>query len=248
MILRQARVRGPSSPASRESGDATRWLGAEAGVTLPPPHDPSRLRIADWRRRLRRVFGLRPLALALGAVMTVWGLAGAGWIEAKAIVAQALLRHAWVRSQETRTPARPWPWADTWPVARLTVPRLDVDQIVLSGASGRTLAFGPALSPAGAAPGAPGSAVISGHRDTHFAFLRELGVGDRIWLEAPDGRHAYLVEHASVVDAREARLPVGGDDALLALVTCWPFDSVVPGGPLRYLVTARLEASTSPTL
>jgi sortase A len=243
-----------ATPASGGAVPVTRSLGGHrpgldpAIATLPPSQHPLRLRIADWRRRLRRVLGVRPLAMALGATMALWGLAGAGWIEAKAIVAQVLLRQAWARSVEAHAPARPWPWADTWPVARLTVPRLDVDQIVLAGASGRTLAFGPALSPAGAAPGATGSAVISGHRDTHFAFLRELGVGDRIWVEAADGRHAYVVESAAVVDAHKARLPIGGEESLLALVTCWPFDAVVPGGPLRYLVTARLEASTAVAL
>ena len=29
---------------------------------------------------------------------------------------------------------KPWPWADTWPVARLVVPSLGIDQIVLEGA------------------------------------------------------------------------------------------------------------------
>ena len=239
------------SPASGLRSNETSPLVAQRDTpvgTLPPPQNPLRLRIADWRRRVRRVLGARPLAMALGAAMALWGLAGAGWIEAKAAVAQVLLRQAWARSLETHAPARPWPWADTVPVARLTVPRLDVDQIVLSGASGRTLAFGPALSPAGASPGQAGSAVISGHRDTHFGFLRELGVGDRIWLEAADGRHAYVVESAAVVDTHNTRLPIGGEEALLALVTCWPFDAVVPGGPLRYLVTARLEASTAAAL
>jgi sortase A len=125
------------------------------------------------------------------------------------------------------------------------VPRLAVDQIVLAGASGRTLAFGPALAPAGAAIGAEGAAVLSGHRDTHFAFLRELVAGDRVWLDTPQGRFAYVVEQAAVVDARRARLATAGEGARLVLVTCWPFDAVEPGGPWRYVVEARLAGSAA---
>ena len=31
------------------------------------------------------------------------------------------------------------------------------------------------------------------------------------------------------------------DAPMLTLVTCYPFDAVVPGGPLRYVVTALAE-------
>ena len=37
----------------------------------------------------------------------------------------------------------PWRWADTSPIARLEVPRLGVRRVVLAGATGAVLAFGP---------------------------------------------------------------------------------------------------------
>ena len=80
--------------------------------------------------------------------------------------------------------------------------------------------------------------VISGHRDTHFAFLQTLAPGDAIELDAPDGTRRYRVTALRVADTRREALALGADDALL-LVTCWPFDAVVPGGPLRYVVQAR---------
>jgi sortase A len=36
---------------------------------------------------------------------------------------------------------KPWPWADTWPVARIAVPRLSVQAVVLAESSGQALAF-----------------------------------------------------------------------------------------------------------
>lgn len=232
----------------RTYSTAAEWLGADAGVTLPPLREPLAQRMRAWLRRVRRRLDGRRFAFALGALTTVAGLGNAAYIEAKAGLAQVLLREAWTRSLAAATPQRPWPWADTFPVARLTVPRLGIDEIVLAGASGRTMAFGPALSTAAGEPGEPGNTVVSGHRDTHFAFLRELGKGDRVWIETREGRYAYAVEKREVVDSRRVRLETSVDDARLTLVTCWPFDALVPGGPMRYVVSARLVAKESPAL
>jgi len=184
-------------------------------------------------RRLVPLLGL--LALGLGA----WQLGGAAWIQGKAWAAQILLDRAW---SETRGGARavpPWPWADTWPVARLTVPRLGVERIVLAGANGRALAFGPAYLESSAPPGTEGNTILTGHRDTHFRFLADLTVGETIEIERPDGlRRRYTVRSAEVIDARDARLLFAGGRAVLSLVTCYPFDAIMPGGPLRYVVTA----------
>jgi sortase A len=85
----------------------------------------------------------RGLALALVALAAGF-LAAGGRIYLKAQLAQVLLRRAWAETQATGRPVKPWSWADTWPVARLSVPRHDVDLIVLAGASGRTGAPPPA--------------------------------------------------------------------------------------------------------
>ena len=88
-------------------------------------------------------------------------------------------------------------------------------------------------------PGRPGNAVISGHRDTHFSFVRELRVGDEIWIERPDGsRRRYLVGETRVVDRSDVRWLAPTEDDRLTLVTCYPFRALRPGGPLRYVVTA----------
>jgi sortase A len=42
-----------------------------------------------------------------------------------------------------------------------------------------------------------------------------------------------------VVDSRTAVIRSEDRAAGLILMTCYPFDAVVPGGPLRYVVTAR---------
>ena len=182
-----------------------------------------------------------------GVLFCIAGLgfcAGAGYIHAKAWLAQLLLDDAWAQRLDgaDRHAARPWPWADTAPVARLVVPRLGIERIILSGASGRTLAFGPAHLDGTTRPGAPGNSVISGHRDTHFAFLQRLEAGDKLHLQGLDGAwRRYRVIGHEVLDARHARLDPAAGRHVLTLVTCYPFDAVEPGGPLRYAVFAEAE-------
>jgi sortase A len=180
----------------------------------------------------------RALAAVLVAV-AAWHGARALWIEAKAELAQLLLRRAWQRIQAGNAEARPWPWADTRPVARLAAPALGVSTFVLSGASGRTLAFGPGHLDGTPEPGSRGNVVISGHRDTHFAFLERLRAGDELVLEGRDGgARRYRVAWARVVDRSELGITDDAGDTRLTLVTCYPFHALQPGGPLRYVVVA----------
>ena len=190
--------------------------------------------------RLRRGHWLLLLAL-----LAAWQLGQAGYIHAKALLAQHLLQTAWQRTLAGETKVRPWPWADTWPVARLQVPRLGVDLIVLDGASGSSLAFGPGHLHGSALPGAAGNSIISGHRDTHFAFLRQLQPGDTIQLQVMTGQQRlFRMTQKQVFDARSHRLAAGDEAARLILLTCYPFDALVPGGPLRYLVELELVSHT----
>jgi len=185
----------------------------------------------DWRQLL-------VLLLALGGLQQ---LASAGLIQAKAWLAPILIEWAWETSlYQGGSPVKPWPWADTWPVARLRALGGDIDLIVLAGGSGRTLAFGPGHLSASALPGQPGNAVIAGHRDTHFGFLQRLAVGEPLAVETVNGRsHLYQVVHIDVVDARRSSLLLDTEDSVVSLVTCYPFDALEPGGPMRYVVTAR---------
>ncbi len=169
---------------------------------------------------------------------------GAAWIPIKAAVAQWLIEHSWETAVEGRPAAPPWPWADTLPAALLSVPRLDVRLVVLEGASGRNLAFGPVFL-----DGTLGGddRVISGHRDTHFRFLGELRAGDRLLLGGRNEGQWFEVTNLEVVDSRRYEMIIDGATERLSLVTCYPFDSPVAGGPLRYVVTAyplREGAST----
>jgi sortase A len=181
------------------------------------------------------------IVLPLGGV---WQIGQGAYIHAKAILAQILLEAAWVDTLNGHKEVKPWPWADTWPIGRLTVPRLGISRIVLAGASGSSLAFGPGLFSGLSLSGNGGNTVIAGHRDTHFRFLQDLRPGDVITLQTPDALiHDYHITEVRVVHETDTHYLADTKDASLTLVTCYPFDAIVPGGPLRYLVIARQPAS-----
>jgi len=163
------------------------------------------------------------------------------WIYMKAQLAQALLQRAWAGTLAGQQDVKPWPWADTWPTARLIVPRLGIDQIVLEGAYGRTLAFGPAHVES-RSDAREETVILTGHRDTHFAFLEHVQPGERFVLQSSNGRfRSYRVGDHRIVDSKSGRIPLDREHPALVLVTCYPFHTAIPGGPLRLVVTAEAE-------
>jgi sortase len=190
---------------------------------------------------MNRLFVVVILAGA-GAILFGQGLA----IHAKAMLAQVLLQRAFAESLATGRAVKPWPWADTWPEARITVKRIGVSAIVLAGASGQALAFGPGHVERTAQAGERGIAVYAAHRDTHFRFLKDVAVGDEIEITRRDGKtFRYRADRASIV-----RFDQSGIDPLttgeeLVLTTCWPFDAVAHG-PLRYVLHATMLSPAKP--
>jgi sortase A len=176
----------------------------------------------------------------LAALLTVAGLglaAQAAWMPVKALLAQALLERAFARTLAEGRPARPWPWADTEPAARLSLAGRSF--VVLRGGSGEALAFGPGQLDGTPEAGEAGTAVIAAHRDTQFAVLGRLAPGDPVTVTRRDGRTVRF----RVTGTRVARWDASGLDPHapgrhLALVTCWPLEALHPG-PLRLVVEAE---------
>jgi sortase A len=162
------------------------------------------------------------------------------WIPVKAELAQHLLERSWLRTLAGESDAKPWPWADTRAVAILEVPRLGLREIVLEGSSGRNLAFGPTLVNTSQLDESA-DRILSGHRDTHFSFLKELRTGDLLRLHTTTQTQDYRVSWLEAVDSRQQQLVIDNNIERLTLLTCYPFDATTTGGPLRWVVTAVPE-------
>lgn len=123
------------------------------------------------------------------------------------------------------------------PVARLTIPRLQLDEIVFEGVHDDALNAGPGHLPGSAFPGEAGNAVISAHRDRHFARLGEIEVGDTLTTESGARLERWVVISKRVIDA-DAPALYRTSDATLTLSTCWPIRYFGPA-PSRLIVTAK---------
>ncbi|WP_371744578.1 class GN sortase [Nordella sp. HKS 07] len=223
-------------------------MGVMGDVAVVPP-DASRAATgersesngAERRKTCPALFFIASLlCAALGM-----GLLGEGlWIKAKAGLAQILLDRAFAASIATGKPVKPWSWADTWPVARISVPRLQASAIALAGGSGQALAFGPGHLAQTPRPGERGTSVFAAHRDTHFRFLGDLKVGDEIRITRDDGiTFTYEMTGADIVRWDQSEIDAGAAGYNLALATCWPLDGTL-AGPLRYVVHARLKPTS----
>lgn len=181
------------------------------------------------------------IAVACLLCLGFWQMGQGAYIPAKAWLAQELMQRAWRRTQDGDSGVAPWPWADTWPVARISAKGGDIELIVLEGGSGRTLAFAPGHLSVSPLPGEEGNSIIAGHRDTHFQFLQFMKRGESIMVEMPDGKnHLYQVTDIDVVDSRRGSIVLDTESPMLSLVTCYPFAAMEAGGPMRFVVTARM--------
>jgi sortase A len=176
------------------------------------------------------------------AVLAIYGaiLIGDGlYIKAKAELSQVLLRRAFAAELRGEN-AKPWPWADFTTEAEVSAPRLGKHAIVLSGASGEALAFGPAWLANTPQPGDEGTSVIAAHRDTHFRWLKDVRPGDEIEVTRRDGKIlTFKAAEGRVVPWDQSGIDPTAQGRHLVLATCWPFGATEPGS-LRYIVEADL--------
>ena len=187
--------------------------------------------------------------LSAGLLIAGLGLFSHGaYMQAKAWLAQVLIEQAWQEALITpHVRVKPWFYADSFVTAQLNWPVHNKVLSVLAGASGRNLAFAPSHFLPGAKLGDKhGGALIAGHNDTHFAFLKHTKVGETFTLQLQSGviQH-YKVKGIEVIhQSQQAFLQTPG----LYLLTCYPFDSLASGTDLRWLVSAELIGSSPASL
>jgi len=175
-----------------------------------------------------------PLLIATLLAGAALDLGGAGWTRLKGAAGQWLLQREWRQVEAGHAPQTPWPGARTRPAARLYVPELAIDRLVVDGLDTPNLAWGPGIT-----EGRGGHIVIAAHRDTHFAFLGDLAPGQHLELEYPAGvTRRWRVDDTRIVDARRTGLDLQSPGPRLTLITCWPIDATEAGGPLRLVVHA----------
>ncbi len=130
---------------------------------------------------------------------------------------------------------------DGSPVAKLSIPRLDAAFYVVEGTDARSLKRGPGHLEGSVMPGQDGNCVIAGHRDTHFRVLKDIRNGDEIVLERNGHEFRYRVDGSTVVWPTNTQSLQPTGDAVLNLITCYPF-YYLGSAPKRFVVHAALES------
>ena len=199
--------------------------------------DSGTARILLWAERL---------LVSAGAATLI----GCALLVGEAIVAQRVARHSLATALLARratvsavTEQLPYLWHQQpaapagSPIAALSIPRIRLSAVVLHGSDAQTLRRGPGHLEHTAFPGEAGNVVIAGHRDSFFAPLRNIALGDDIFLDTPQGPFHYRVTSLRVVNARDVSVLTATDHAVLTLVTCYPF-WVFGNAPDRFVVRA----------
>jgi len=176
-----------------------------------------------------------------GALLLVVSLASI----ARGAIARDAARARWAEIEARRsvagarssTPGARWSDARGTPIARVIVPRLGLDEVVVEGVGEDELRAGPGHMIGSALPGDSGTSVISAHRDRHFHALRGVAVGDTVVTESERGTVTWTVSRIRVVRADDSALDARAAPTLM-LTTCWPIRYVGPA-PDRLIVEAR---------
>jgi len=171
-------------------------------------------------------------------------LAGGGYfsfhaikIEVKAKIGQILLEHAWNKSLIEGKSHKPWASIDATPIFKLEIPQHNISQIVLKENSAEALWWAPAFHKETYLPSKKNITAISGHRDSHFIYIKNLQIGDVVKLQDLNSNwHTYKVEEFLIVNVKKP-VTINKRNRLL-LITCYPFDALLSGTPLRYIVSA----------
>jgi sortase A len=144
------------------------------------------------------------------------------------------------RESNDRMPEPPPRLGDT--VAKLVIPRLNVELYVVEGDGATELRRGPGHLAGSAMPGGDGNCIIAGHRDTHFRILKDLRRGDEIVLKTRLGQYLYRVKRLSVVAPKNTASLQPTTTPELHLITCYPF-YYVGSAPKRFVVEADLAGA-----
>jgi len=124
-------------------------------------------------------------------------------------------------------------------LTRVTIPKINLDLIVLEGTDYRALRLGPGHLHNTPAPGDLGNSVISAHRDTFFRHIYELTPGDEIQVRRRRHAFTFQVSGKKIVGPNDISVVKNTADARLTLITCYPIYYVGPA-PKRLVVFSKL--------
>ena len=192
---------------------------------------PTRIK-AELVSRFRHPRQLVSHALILvGSVLSIYVSGTYAWM----YIQQKMLLREWKQAQFNA------------PLTKLSIPRIQLEDVVLEGASDHSLLLGPAHLLETAVPGTLGNSVIAGHRDTFFRHIHSLRYGDDVYIMRSGSMFHYVVRFRKVVEPTNLSVLRSTKDGELTLITCYPTHAIGPA-PERLIVVAKLVSKPEVSL
>lgn len=124
-------------------------------------------------------------------------------------------------------------------IGLLTIPKLDKSFSIYHGTTKEVLKKGVGHYEKSALPGETNNCVLSGHRDTVFWQLGDVGVNDKLIVSTEAGEFLYKVKKVRIVDEDDRTVIVPKPKSTLTVTTCYPF-GFVGDAPQRFVLVAEL--------
>src|SRR3954452_16836347 len=194
-----------------------------------------------WHGKARPVLNRRVVSLAL----VVIGLVLLGYVAGQywgMYRSQKNLEAEWQHQAATISVPGKAPISPDQMLTRIEIPKIQMDAIVVEGASRRDLSEGPGHMKQTAQPGETGNAVITAHRDTFFRHIYELGKGDQIKVRRSGRTFPYEVTGKRIVMPEDVSVIKPTNNPQLTLITCYPTYYIGPA-PKRLVVFSKLVDS-----
>jgi LPXTG-site transpeptidase (sortase) family protein len=194
-----------------------------------------------WHAKAQPLLNRRVISLALvviGVVLLGY-VAGQYWGMYRS---QQNLEAEWQRQAATVSTPGQAPISPDQLLTRLEIPKIQMDAIVVEGASRKDLSEGPGHMKQTTQPGETGNAVITAHRDTFFRHIYELTRGDQIKVRRSGRIFTYEVTGKRIVMPEDVSVIKQTNDPQLTLITCYPTYYIGPA-PKRLVVFSKLVDS-----
>jgi len=124
------------------------------------------------------------------------------------------------------------------PLGRIEISAIGLEVMILEGTDDATLQRAVGHIPGTSLPGQNGNVAIAGHRDTFFRPLRNIHKDDEVTLTTLNGSYRYRVDSTKIVEPEGIGVLYDSGEAILTLVTCYPF-TFVGSAPQRFIVRAH---------
>ncbi|MBM7703896.1 class D sortase [Metabacillus iocasae] len=124
-------------------------------------------------------------------------------------------------------------------MGELYIPKLEATLPIFHGTNEEELEKGVGHFAGSVLPGENDNSVLSGHRDTVFRKLGDVGVGDELIVRTSAGEFQYKVHKVRIVDSDDRTVIVPKPRATLTVSTCYPF-TFIGSAPERYILVAHL--------